>query len=98
RQRGDLEKALALLIRARRIAPNAPDVLYEFGATALQMDLLLDALPVFERLHADRPDNPAYHYALAFARLRKGENAEAARLMKLYVERRPEDAAGFYLL
>jgi tetratricopeptide (TPR) repeat protein len=98
RARGELEKAMSLLVRARRLAPDSRAVLYDFGATALQMDLLLDALNAFEKLHRERPREPAYLFALATTRLRKGDAAEAAQLMKTYVGGRPEDAAGFYLL
>ncbi|HEU5132707.1 MAG TPA: tetratricopeptide repeat protein, partial [Pyrinomonadaceae bacterium] len=51
RANGNLEKALSHLVTARRFAPNSAAVLYDFGVTALRMDLVLDALPVFERLH-----------------------------------------------
>ena len=98
RARGNLEKSLALLVQARRIAPNLPQVLYDFGVTALQMDLLLDALPAFEQLHRSYPDQPAYLYALAAVRWKKGETAETARLMSSYVALQPRDPSGFYLL
>ena len=87
---------------ARSRAPNRAGepsgVLYEFGATALEMDLLIDALPVFEQLHKDYPGQAAYLYGLAAVRLRKGDRADAARLMKEYVVARPKDASGLYLL
>jgi tetratricopeptide (TPR) repeat protein len=98
RATGNLEKSLAHLIRARRLAPESPKVLYDFGVTTLQMDLLLDALPVFEQLQRRFPREPAYLYALAAARMKKGEKVEAERLAKLYVELRPQDSRGFYLL
>ena len=98
RATGNLEKSLAHLIHARRVAPEAPGVLYDFGVTTLQMDLLLDALPVFEQLHRDYPLQPAYLYALAAVRWKKGETVETARLMKSYVAMQPRDPAGFYLL
>ena len=98
RAKGNLEKSLSHLVEARRLAPKVPAVLYEFGVTAFEMDLLLDALPVFEQLHRDYPNEPAYLYALAAVRWKKGETVETTRLMKTYVASRPRDAAGFYLL
>lgn len=98
RTRGNFEKSLSHLVEARRITPTAPGVLYDFGVTALQMDLLLDALPVFEQLHRNYPREPAYLYALAAVRWRKGETVDTVRLMKRYVASQPRDAAGFYLL
>jgi tetratricopeptide (TPR) repeat protein len=98
RATGNFEKSLSHLVRARRVAPNSPAVLYDFGVTTLQMDLLLDALPVFEQLHHHYPREPAYLYALAAVRWRKGETVETIRLMKSYVALQPRDASGFYLL
>lgn len=98
RATGNREKALAHLLRARRLAPVSPGVLYDFGVVTLEMDLALDALPVFEQLRRSYPREPTYLYALAAARYKKGELAECARLMKGYVGLRPRDAGGFYLL
>jgi tetratricopeptide (TPR) repeat protein len=98
RARGNLEKALAHLVHARRVAPDSAGVLFDFGAVALEMDLLLDALPVFEQLNLRYPDEPAYVYALAATRLRKGEKSEAARLMRSYVQLRTKDPSGYFLL
>ena len=98
RASGNLEKALSHLVEARRLAPNSPVVLYDFGITALQMDLVLDALPVFQKLHRDHPKEVSYLYALAAAHLRKGETVETARLMNNYVALQPRDPSGYYLL
>ena len=98
RAAGDLEKALAHLIRARRTSPDSAGVIYDFGATAMQMGLILDALPAFQKLHELHPREPAYVYALAAARLKKGELSEAEKLSRRYVELRPADGRGHYLL
>ncbi len=98
RVQGDFEKALAHLVRARRVAPESPQVLYDFGLTALQMDLVLDALPVFQRLQQIRPDEPAYLYMLAVATYRHDEKDRTEALMRRYIRLRPRDALGYYLL
>jgi tetratricopeptide (TPR) repeat protein len=98
RLNGNPEKALSHLVKARRLAPNSPAVLYDFGLTAFQMDLFLDALPVFDRLHRAHQREPAYLYALAAVRWRLGETVETARLMNSYIALQPSDPAGFYLL
>ena len=94
RATGNFEKALSHLIEARRLAPQSPAVLYDFGVTTLQMDLVLDALPVFEQLHRDYPREPAYLYGLAAANWRKGNTAETTRLLNQYVILRPRDPSG----
>ena len=98
RAQGELEKSLSYLVRARKLDPDSPGVLYDFGAIALQMDLYLDALNAFSELHKRFPAEPSYSYALAAARLRNGERLEAVRLLKEFVVIRPNDASGFYLL
>ena len=98
RARGEMEKALSYLIRARKLAPASQEVLYDFGVTALHLKLILDALPAFEELQRRRPDHPPYIYMLAAARLHKGEKGMAETLLRRYVGLRPADAAGHYLL
>jgi Flp pilus assembly protein TadD len=98
RASGNMEKALSHLIEARRLAPQSPAVLYDFGVTTLEMDLVLDALPVFEQLHRDYPREPAYLYGLAATHWKKGETAETTRLLNEYVTLQPRDPSGWYLL
>jgi len=95
---GNFEKALSHLIQARRIAPNSPGLLYEFGTTTLEMGLVLDALPVFEQLHRDYPREPAYLYGLAAAHWKKGEVGETTRLMNSFILLQPRSPSGWYLL
>jgi hypothetical protein len=50
RATGDYEKALSHLVSSTQsCAPNLPARSMYFGVTTLHMDLLLDALPVFEQ-------------------------------------------------
>ena len=96
--RGEHEKALAHLIRARKLDPDSSQVLYDFGWTALNLNLLYDALPVLERLHRMKADEPGYLYALAIARLHNQEGERAQELIGRYVKLRPGDARGHYVL
>ncbi|PYX73214.1 MAG: hypothetical protein DMG78_09755 [Acidobacteria bacterium] len=73
----DLEKALSLLIKARRVAPDDPDVQFEFGMVALRMSLLPDAVEAFQKTLKIREkdekavyglaDDAAGHYALGLS-------------------------------
>jgi len=98
RAQGELEKALAHLLRARKLAPDSPGILYDFGFTALQMDLVLDALPAFEQLQTLRPAEPAYIYMLAIACFRHDEKSRTEALMRRYIRLRPTDPVGYYVL
>lgn len=95
---GELEKALSYLVRARKLAPDSLQVLYDFSWITLNLDLSFDALSGLERLHRMKPDEPSYLYALAIARLHAGEPMRAQALADRYIELRPEDARGYYVL
>jgi tetratricopeptide (TPR) repeat protein len=98
RAAGELEKALAYLIRARSLAPKSEPVLYDFGWTALNLNLLFDALPVLEALQRAHPDEPGYLYALGIARLQNGEAQRAVELLNRFVKLRPAESGGYYVL
>jgi tetratricopeptide (TPR) repeat protein len=96
--RGEWEKALSHLARARKLAPTSTEILYEFGVAALRLNLFLDALPIFEQLQKLRPNEPPYIYMLAAAYLQKGDRPQAETLMRRYIALRPNDPAGYYQL
>lgn len=95
---GELEKSLSFLIRARKLQPATPDVLYDFGRAALRLNLLEDAIPVFEKLHTENPRSLRYLFALAVARFHKGETVPAQQLLARYTTLAPDDSRGHYLL
>ncbi len=98
RARGEYAKALPHLVRARRLAPDSPAVLYDFGWTALNLNLLPEAIAALESLQKMSPAEPGYLYALAIARLHNGDRAVANDLAARYVQLRPQDARGHYVL
>ena len=98
RARGELEKALAYLVQARKLAPDDLKTLYEFAVTAFSMDLILDALPVAEKLYSIDQKNPAYVHLLAVSRFRHDEKEAAEELLHEYTKLRPKDSLGYYLL
>jgi tetratricopeptide (TPR) repeat protein len=93
---GDPEKALAHLVRAKELAPQDPEVLFEFGMAALRLTLHEDAARALVEALARRPDEPKFLYALARARMGTGDLNEAERLFRRYVELRPDDASGHF--
>lgn len=95
---GELEKSLSFLIRARKLQPAMPDVLYDFGRAALSLNLLEDAIPVFEKLHTEHPRALRYLFALAVARFHKGETVPAQQLLARYTTLAPNDSRGHHLL
>ena len=92
------EKALALLLRARRASPKDADAAYEFGIVALRMSLFPDAIQAFKDVLQERKNDVNAVYAEGRAQMGLGKFQEAGDLFKRYVELRPEDASGHYAL
>lgn len=93
---GELEKSLSLLMRARKRAPQDPEVNYEFAMVALRMSLYVDSAQALRQVLAVRKDDPAAVYGLARAQIGLGKFSEARDLLAKYVELRPADASGHY--
>jgi tetratricopeptide (TPR) repeat protein len=94
----ELEKALSFLVRARKIAPESPEVLYDFGWSALNLNLLYDALSALAQLHRMKISDRRYLYPLAIARLNNGQADAAQTLINEYIQFRPQDGRGYYVL
>lgn len=94
----ELEKALALLIEARKLDPADADVQYEFGMVALRMSLLPDAVDAFRQTLKLRVDNPAALYGLGRAQISLSKFDDAQQAFERYVQLRPSDASGHYAL
>jgi len=92
------EKALSFLVRARKIAPHSPEVLYDFGWAALTLNLVYDALNALEELHRMKVSDSRYLYPLAIAHLNNGQVDEAETLINEYIRVRPQDGRGYYVL
>ena len=97
-QAGDNEKALALLIQARKAAPKDPDVLFDFGMVALRMSLLPDSMKAFEDVLSVRADDPPALYGLGRAQLALSKFQESKSEFDRYVQLRPAEASGHFAL
>jgi tetratricopeptide (TPR) repeat protein len=95
---GDLEKALAVLIQAHKMAPQDADGTFEFGMVALRMSLLPDAIQAFQEVLSVRKDDPGALYGLGRAQIELSKYQEARESFERYVQLRPKDASGHYAL
>lgn len=86
--------ALASLIDARKVAPDNPDVQYEFGMVALQMSLFEDAVVAFEKTLNLRKGDPLAFYGLGRAFMGLSKFDDARQQFASYVIVRPDDFAG----
>ena len=97
-QEGDSEKALSLLIEARKINPTNTDVLFDFGMVALRMSLFPDAVQAFQETLNLRKDDGNALYGLGRAQMGLDKYQEAHESFVRYVQLHPQDASGHYAL
>jgi tetratricopeptide (TPR) repeat protein len=90
-QQSELERSLSYWIRAKKIEPQNPEILFGFGRVCLKMDLLDDAEPALTKAASLRPDNPSYQYALAAAKVGKRQFQTAEDLLDNLIKVKPSD-------
>lgn len=91
---GDSQKALALLMDARKYAPDDPDVNSELGTMALQMSSWQEAVEAFQRTLKIREDDPLALYSLGRAFMGLSQFEDARQPFARFVALRPDDASG----
>jgi predicted AlkP superfamily phosphohydrolase/phosphomutase/predicted Zn-dependent protease len=84
-EEGDLESALASLLKAEQSDPHLPDLHLRIGETYLRQRRAEDAARAFERALEIDGDSPEAHLGLAVVRLRQRRNEEAAEQALLAV-------------
>jgi tetratricopeptide (TPR) repeat protein len=94
----DPEKALALLLQARKISPNDADVQFDFGMVALRMLLLPDAKQAFQQTLKLRADDAKALYGLGRTEMALADYEAAQVTLLRYCDLRPGDASGHYAL
>ncbi|MGI9071693.1 MAG: tetratricopeptide repeat protein [Bryobacteraceae bacterium] len=93
---GDKEKALAILLRAREVLPQDPELLYELGLVALESNLYQDAQKLLEQALLARPEYHDAIYALARAYLGQNMAKQAEEQMRKYLAAKTDDASAQY--
>jgi len=97
-QQGNSEKALAYLIAAKKLDPNNPEILFEFGKVCLERNLLEDAVPALARAAELKPDQEQYVYVLGSAYVAKHDLPKAADLFGQLLQKHPHDAVLNYAI
>ncbi len=73
----NLDQAMTFAERAKKRAPNSPDVSDTLGYVYLQKNLNAEALRIFRQVVQDRPQDPTFHLHLAMALLKGGDKQGA---------------------
>src|SRR4029077_17616747 len=97
-QQKDPEKALAYLIKAKHQHPSNAQILFEFGKTCLELDLLEDAISALQTAARLQPSNDSYSYVLASANVSKKQYEVAAKIFQRLLAKHPDDSALNYRL
>lgn len=82
----NLDQAMTFAERAKKEAPNSPNVSDTLGYVYYQKHLNSQALRIFRQVVQDNPQNPTFHFHLAMALLKDGDKqgarAEAEKALK----------------
>jgi tetratricopeptide (TPR) repeat protein len=92
------EKALAYLVAAKKLAPQDPEVLFEFGKVCLERNLVDDALSALSKAVELQPDNDSYVYVLGSANVARDHLPEALGLFQQLLQKHPHDAILTYAI
>lgn len=96
RNSGDNNGALSCLVHARKLVPDSPELLTDFGIQADSMQIYQDADKALTRAHQLSPNDPKILYALAHVELDEQKMAEAETNLRAYLKIRPNDASAHY--
>ncbi len=91
-RQGNTEKALSYLVKAKRLAPEDPEVLFQFGKVCLERNLLDDALTALNKAAELKPENDTYVYTLGSANFGKGHLEEALSIFQRLLKKHPQDS------
>ncbi len=94
-KRNDTEGAWKYMLQARRIAPNSPELLFEYAQISLNNQLAAEAIVAMRKAVLLEPDRPEYLLFLGKALMESPmEYHEALPYFERYVKLRPEDPEG----
>lgn len=96
RNAGNNDGALSCLVRARKLVPDSPELLTDFGIQAESMRIYQDADKALTEARAMAPDDPKVLYALAHVELDEQKMPEAEKNLRAYLKLRPDDASAHY--
>jgi tetratricopeptide (TPR) repeat protein len=88
----DLDKALGLAERAKKVLPNDPNVADTLGWIYIRKNLSDNAIQIFNDLTAKHPTSSTFHYHLGMAYVQKGDKLQARRALDAALRNKPAKA------
>ncbi|UWZ85838.1 tetratricopeptide repeat protein [Occallatibacter riparius] len=96
RKAGANGSALLVLMRARKVVPDSPRLLFDFGMQAESMRIFDDADMALQQAHKLAPQEAKILYALARVELDEQKMPEAEEHLRTYLKEKPDDATAHY--
>ncbi len=96
-KRGDTKTAWNHIARARQLAPNSGQILYEYGYISLADNHVRDAVISFRRAIMMDDKRPEYYGGLIDSLMRTTDYPLASEVVEKYLHLRPEDPWGYYI-
>ena len=94
-KRNNTEAAWKYMFQARRIAPNSPELLYEYAQVSLKNQLATEATVAMRKAVLLEPDRPEYLLFLGTTLMESPmEYGDALPFFQRYVKLKPEDPVG----
>lgn len=93
---GNMDEALKDLLRAQKVAPENPRLLYDLGILEDEMRLYTDADKTLGHLEQIVPNDPKVEYAAGHVKLDLGQLDAAEAKIKAYLGFHPDDATAHY--
>ncbi|HTW80363.1 MAG TPA: tetratricopeptide repeat protein [Terracidiphilus sp.] len=88
--------ALAVLVRARKVVPDSPELLLDIGIQEEGMRIFHDADETLRKARELAPQNTKILYALAHVELDEQKMPEAEADLRAYLKEQPNDATAHY--
>ena len=94
-KRNDTEASWKYMVQARRVAPNSPELLYEYAQISLKNQLAAEAIVAMRKAVLLEPDRPEYLLLLGNSLMESPmEFHEALPFLERYVRLKPDDPDG----
>jgi Flp pilus assembly protein TadD len=93
-KRGDPAHAWQYMVLAMKVAPNSPELLYEYAQICQQNHLASEAVLAMRKAALMEPDRPEFLFFLGTALLDTPDFHEALPRFRRYIELRPDDPRG----
>jgi tetratricopeptide (TPR) repeat protein len=96
--RSDCQKAVAYFERDMSLTQSKPQAMEQYGSCLVQINQAKRAVPIFEGLFNQQPQNEAARYNFAFVQLQAGQYSDVLRTLAPLTDRDPPDSDSLSLL